>query len=77
LLERSVTGIERLPGHRATLGCGLTTVGKEGDRVRAKKRGHPVDKARATPPPGLDLDAASARATYDPSGEHKHHFVPR
>jgi len=44
--------------------------------MRARRRGHPLSRARVTPPPGSDLAALSERATYHPSAEHKDRYLP-
>ena len=44
--------------------------------MRAKKRGRPLSRARVNPPAGADLTALAARATYEPSAEHKDQYTP-
>ncbi len=43
--------------------------------MRAKRRGHPLSRARVVPPPGSDLESLAQRATYHPSAEHKDRYV--
>jgi hypothetical protein len=44
--------------------------------LRAKKRGHALDRTRGVPPPSRELQDLAAVAQYTPSGEHKHHYTP-
>lgn len=43
--------------------------------MRAKRRGRPLSRSRVTPPAGADLFALAEQASYEPSAEHKDHYI--
>jgi hypothetical protein len=44
--------------------------------MRAKRRGHPLSRARTSPPPGVDVVQLAQRASYQLSAEHKDRYLP-